>query len=318
MPLPTSRDVHIDQMCTNVSIAYTNQAYIADEAFPLLPVQKQSNIIPSYDQSYWFRDEAKMAGPNAEVQIAEYNVTTTDTYFCNRHRLGRLIYDEVRDNADAPFDLDREATLFLTDKIMLRREVNFVNQHFTTGKWTTDKTGDTDFTKWSNYGGSSPVVDVTNYKDTVEALIGREPNKFIVGKQVYIQLKNHPDVIDLIKYTQRGQVTADILASLLEFEKFLVGRAIYTTDKEGTAEASVTYSRVWGKNGLMLYTPPSPSLMTPSAGYTVVWNRVAGANQYMQRFRREEAEADLMVINSYFSQKRTGNGAGLFLSAAVA
>jgi hypothetical protein len=318
MPLPTSRDVHVDQMLTNVSIAYTNQAYIADEMFPLLPVQKQSNIIPAYSQSYWFRDEARMAGPGAEVPLAEYAVTTDDTYFCNRHRLGRLIYDEVRSNADAPFDLDREATLFLTDKMMLRREVNFVTQHFTTGKWTTDKTGGTDFTQWSNYAGSSPVVDVAAYKDTVEALIGREPNKFTVGKQVYIQLKNHPDVIDLIKYTQRGQITVDLLASLLEFEKFLIGRAIYTTDKEGTAEASVSYSRIWGKHGLMVYTPPSPSLMTPSAGYTVVWNRVAGANQYMQRFRREETEADLMVINSYFSQKRISAGAGLFLSGAVA
>jgi hypothetical protein len=318
MPLPTSRDVHVDQMLTNVSIAYKNAGYIADEAFPLLPVQKQSNILASYDQSYWFRDEVKMAAPGADVAVAEYAVNTSDTYFCHRHRLGRIIFDETRDNADAPFNLDREATEFLTDKIQLRREVQFVNTHFTTSNWTTDKTGGTDFTVWSNYSGSSPVVDVTAYKDTVEALIGREPNKFIVGKETYIQLKNHPDIIDLIKYTQRGQITPDLLASLLEFEKFLIGRAIYTTTKEGTAEASVSYSRVWGKHALMLYTPAAPSLMTPSAGYTIVWQRVAGAIQYMQRFRREEAEADLMVVNSYFSQKKTSARAGLFLSGAVA
>ncbi len=89
MPLPTSRDVHVDQMLTNVSVAYKNASYIADEAFPLLPVQKQSNIIPSYDQSYWFRDEAKMAGPGTEIAVADYAVTTSDTYFCHRHRLGR-------------------------------------------------------------------------------------------------------------------------------------------------------------------------------------------------------------------------------------
>jgi len=318
MPLPTSRDVHIDQLATNASIAYRNTSYIADEAFPLLPVQKQSNIILGYDKSYWFRDEARMASPGAEVPVAEYAVNSTDTYFCHRHRLGRLVFDEQRDNADAPINLDREAVEFLTDKIQLRREVQFVNSHFVTGDWTTDKTGGTDFTVWSNYAGSSPLVDVTSYQDTVDALIGRDPNKFIVGKQVYIQLKNHPDIIDLIKYTQRGQITPDLLASLLEFEKFLIGRALYTTTKEGTAEASVVYSRVWGKNGLMLYTPPSPSLMTPSAGYTIVWQRVAGAIQYLQRFRREEAEADLLVINSYFSQKKTSADAGLFLSGAVA
>ena len=318
MPLPTSSDVHVDQMLTNVSVAYKNQSYVADEAFPILPVSKQSNIIPSYDQSYWFRDEAKMAAPGSEVAVADYAVTTTDTYFCYRHRLGRLVLDEIRDNADAPFNLEREATEFLTDKLMLRREVNFVSNMFAASVWTTDVTGGTNFTQWSNYAGSSPVVDVANYRDTVESLIGREPNKMIVGKQVHLQLKNHPDLIDLIKYTQRGQITPELIASLLELDRYLVGRAIYTTTKEGTAESSVSYSRVWGKHALLIFTPPSPSLMTPSAGYTVVWQRVAGAVQYMQRFRREEQEADLLVANSYFTQKRVSAGAGAMLSSAVA
>lgn len=318
MPLPSSRDVHVDQLLTNVSIAYKNQSYIADEAFPLLPVQKQSNIIPSYDKSYWFRDEVRVGGPGAEIPVSEYAVTTTDTYYCLRNRLGRLIYDEVRDNADAPFNLEREAVEFLSDKMQMRREVSFVANQFAASTWTTDVAGTTNFTQWSNYSGSSPVLDVTTYKDSVEALIGREPNKFFIGKQVYVQLKNHPDIIDLIKYTQRGQIGPDLLASLLEFDKVLIGRAIYTTDKEGTAEASVSYSRIWGKHGLMLYVPPSPSLMTPAAGYTVVWQRVAGALQYMQRFRKDEQEADLLVINSYFTQKRTSAAAGAFLQNAVA
>jgi hypothetical protein len=305
-------------MQTNVSIAYKNASYIADEAFPLLTVNKQSNIIPSYDQSYWFRDEAKLATPGSDVPLADYAVTTTDTYFCNLTRLGRIIPDDVRDNADAPFNLDSEATEFLADKIQLNRELRFVASQFVTGTWTTDKDGTTDFVKWSDYAGSDPVGDVTTYKDAVEALIAREPNKMIVGKQVYIQLKNHPNLIDLIKYTQRGQITQEMIASLLEVDRFLVGRAIYTTTKEGTAEASVSYSRVWGKNALLLYTPPSPSLMTPAAGYTIVWNRVAGAFQYMERFRRAEQHADLLVINSYFNQKRTVAAAGAFLESAVA
>jgi hypothetical protein len=316
--LPTSRDVHVDQPLTNVSLAYKNMQYIADELFPFLPVNKQSDIIPEYTKSYWFRNEARMASLGSEVPLVEYAVEVDNTYHCPRFRLGRMLYDEIRDNSQAPFNLEREAVEFLTDKMQMAREIQFVNNHFTTSKWTTDKVGDTDFTKWSNYGGSSPVVDVTGYKDTVEALIGREPNKFVIGKEVLIQLKNHPDLIDLVKYTQRGQLTTELIASLLEFEKLLVGRAIYTTTKEGTAEGSVTYSRIWGKNGLMLYTPQSPSLMTPSAGYTIVWNRVASALQYMQRFRREETEADLLVINSYFTQKRTMADAGLFLSNAVA
>src|SRR5688572_18382765 len=100
--LPTSRDVHVDQPLTNVSLAYKNMQYIADELFPLLPVAKQSDIIPEYTKSYWFRNEARMASLGTEIPISEYAVETDNTYHCPRFRLGRLLYDEIRDNTDAP------------------------------------------------------------------------------------------------------------------------------------------------------------------------------------------------------------------------
>lgn len=318
MPLPTSQDVHVNRPLTNVSIAYKNAQYIADEIFPIVPVMKQSDIVPSYPQSYWFRDDARILAPGARSAEAGYKVDTSDTYFCPRYAMSKTIPDEVRDNADAPFDLDREATEFCTDKIQMRRDVAFATDFFTTGVWGTDKVGGTDFTVWSNYGGSSPVVDIANYKDLVEGKIGREPNRAVMGKQVLVQLLNHPDVIDLIKYTQKGQVNVDLLASLLTFEKLLVGRGIYTTDKEGTAEASVSYSRIWGKHLLMAWVSPSPALMTPSAGYTFAWQRVPNAIQYAQTFRRLEEETDVVRVSSYFDQKKTAANAALFVSAAVA
>ncbi len=318
MPLPTSRDVHVDQMLTNVSVSYRNAAYIADEAFPILPVQKQSNIIPFLDKSHWFRDEAKLYAPGAEIALADYSVDTTNTYFCPRTRLGHLILDEVRDNADIPFALERTAAELLTQKMLLRREVQFSASMFAASVWTSDLTGGTDFTVWSNYAGSDPMLDVSTYKDAIESRVMRDPMTFIVGKQTHLQLKNHPTLLDSIKYTQRAQLTPDLIASLLEVGKYLIGRAMYTTTKEGTAEASVSYSRVWGKHALLLYAPPSPSLDEPSAGYTIVWQRVAGAPQYMQRFRRDEQEGDLLVINSYFSQKKLVADAGAFFSGAVA
>ena len=181
MALPTTADLHVDQPLTNVSIGYTNQAYIADSVFPILPVKKQSDIIASYTQDYWFRDEAKLAVPGSDIAVSEYGIDTSTTYYCPRSRVGRLIYDEQRDNADAPFDLDADAARFVTDKLMMRRERQFVSTAFTSSVWTTDLTGGTHFTVWSNYAGSSPIGDTTTYKDTVESLIGREPNKFVVG-----------------------------------------------------------------------------------------------------------------------------------------
>jgi hypothetical protein len=318
MPFPTAGDLHIDTLMTQVSIAYQNKSYIADQLFPIVPVNKQSDIIPFYDQSHWFRDEARLRAPGTKSQRGGYSVNTTNKYFCDRYSYGREIDDEVRANADAVWNLDRDATGFATDKLFMRREVAFSNAFFTTSVWGADKVGGTDFTKWSDYGGSSPLNDVTNYKDAVEALIAVEPGNLVLGKLAWIQLKWHPDILDTIKYTQRAQMTVELFAALLELDKVFIGRTIYTTSGEGTAESSVTYTRIWGKHALLLYTPPAPSLLTPSAGYTFVWQRVPNAIQYVKRMRDEEREVDIVEVNSYFAQTKVIANAGLFMQNTVA
>jgi len=318
MPSPVGRDLYVDAMLTNISIAYRNPDYIADQIFPIVPVSKQSGIVPKYDQSHWFRDGAKLRAPGTKSTGGGWTVEKTDKFFCDRFSYRTEISDDDRALADLPFNLDREATEFVTDKAQLRRELAFAGDFFKTGVWGTDKTGGADFTRWSDYAASSPLVDIDEYKDGVEALIGREPNTFTMGKQVWLKLKWHPDLIDTIKYTQKGQMTVDLFAALTEFAKVLIGRTIYTNSPEGTAEASVTYTRVWGKNALALYVPANPSLMTPAAGYTFVWRRVMQALQYIKRMRDEEREVDVFEVNTNFDQKITGARAGVYLSGAVA
>ena len=51
MPLPTVRDVHLDTAMTQVSIAYQNNAFIADQVFPVVRVNKKSDY-------YWIFPKA--------------------------------------------------------------------------------------------------------------------------------------------------------------------------------------------------------------------------------------------------------------------
>lgn len=319
MSNPTPGDLHVDVPLTQMSIGYRNPAYIADQIFPIVSVNKQSNIVPKYDQSHWFRDDAKLRARGTESEGGGWTVDTSDTYFCHRYSYHKEISDEDRDNADAPWNLDREAVDFVTDKLQMRRERAFAAAFFTNAIWTgADKAGAVDFTKWSDYGASTPLVNIDEYRDDVEAAIGVEPNVFVMGKQVWLKLKWHPDLVDTIKYTQRGQVSVDLFAALADLQKVLVGRTIVTTTAEGVAEASVTYSRIWGKNALAIYVPSAPSLMTPAAGYTFTWNRVANSIQYIKRFRFDHREVDRIEANGYFDQKQTGAKAGAFMLNAVA
>lgn len=318
MPLPTLRDVRADVLLTNVLIGYHNAEYIADRVLPDVPVNDQSGYIPALVQSDWFRDAAELRAPGTKSRRGSFSTDLTATYFCHKYSWGHEIPDDLRRNARDPFNLDEIGARFAMDKVYTKRERLFVTNFMTTSIWGTDKTGATDFTKFSDYGASKPLVVLTGYKDLVEAKIGREPNKLVIGKDVWSQLKWHPDVIDTIKHTQTAMMTQALFSALMEIEELLVGKAIQTTSAAGTAEASVTYSRIWGKDGLFLYTPKTASLMEPSAGYTFSWNPVSGADGYIKRMRNEENEIDIVEANSSFAQVKTVANAGLFMDEMVA
>ena len=205
---------------------------------------------------------------------------------------------------------------------MLNRELALATNFFAASKWGGGASGgdNTVGTVWSNYSGSSPLSEIESWRDTLQGSLGRDPNTLVIGRQVWSQLKYHPDVIDMIKYTNtiRGPIAPQVFAALVEVDNVYVGSAIYTATIEGTAEASVVYSRIWGKNALLLYVPPGASLDTPAAGYTIVWQRVPSAMQYIKRMRNEETEVDIVEGNSYYQHKLLVAKAGAFTPNVVA
>ena len=315
---PDVGDVHVDKLLTTISWGYKNLSYIADQIFPTIFVDKQSDIIPKYTKSYWFRDEAKERAPGTKGARSGYAVDNTNTYFCIGFALGKEIPDEVRLNTDVPYDMDRDATNWVTDMLMRRREVSFAADFMKTSVWTTDVVGGTNFTKWSDYGTSDPIGDIRTGMRSVRQKIGMRPNSLIMGEIIWNRLQDHPDFVDRVKYTQLGVITRDLVAGVLELTRLLVGEAIYTTSLEGTAEASVSYTDIVDDDALLIYTPASPGLFIPSGGYTFIWRPAIGAGtQFIRRIRKEEEKCDVIEGMSYYDQKALATDAGYFFSDAV-
>lgn len=317
---PVSRDLYVDQLLTNILLGYSNPIYIADLIAPLVTVTKQSGLIPAMLQSDWFRDSAQKRGPGTPSLGHGFGTDLTATYYCHRYSFRHEIDDDTRGNAGPPFQLDSMSTKFVGDKILMKREVNWATQNFKTGVWASDKTGGTDFTAWDDIGGGNPAKDIEDYRNDIEERIGAEANTLVIGKRVWSSgLKFNPVLVDMVKYTQRGQLGPELVASLLEVDKLHIGKAIYTTTIAGTAEASVTYSRIWGKKALLMHVAPSPGIMAPSASYTFAWTRegAPAGPWYIKRMRNEEAEIDIIEANSYFDQKVTQSRAGTFMTSVV-
>jgi hypothetical protein len=307
------RDVYYDTWLTHISIGYSNPDYIVPQIVQVVPVDRPTGLIPRYTQSDWFRNQAHRRAPGTLARRGGFTIDQ-GVYAVVRDSYGFELPDEVRDATMEPYNMDRDGTLFATDKVLMAQEMDFATNLFTSGVWT-DATG---YVQWNDYGASTPLLLLTQTLDNIESRIGREGNTVVIGKQVFTTLRWHPDLLDTIKYTQRAILTEDLIASLFGIDKLLVGRGIYTASPEGTPEASVIYQRIWGKHVLVLYNPPAPTLMSPAAVYNFVWMRVPNAPNYMRRFREEGRELDVLESNGYHDFRVTSARSGEFLANIIA
>lgn len=317
--MPLAKDVHVNKPLTDMLVGYHNSEYISDQIFPSVMVNKQTDIIPAINKSAFFRDEAN--GPIGEASEAGdigYTVDTSDTYYCTPYGVKHFISDARRMNEDDPFDSDREASMLVTNAILLRRERDFVTNFWKTTVWGTDVTGASTVAKWSDYSTSAPIENMRTYSRTIRRLLGREPNLLVLGDLTADRLLDHPDVLERIKYTERGIASTDLLATLFGVDRVLVGKSVYTASAEGVAEASVVYSPNWDDDALLLYVPSSPSIWEPSAGYTFYWQTGMGnGKEAIRKYRDERILGDYIEVRSYFQQKKISASAGVFFTDIV-
>lgn len=316
MAQPTANDVHVDAILTNISVAYIQDqaSYIANRVFPLIPVEKQSDKYFTYNKGDWFRDEAQLRAPATESAGSGYTLATS-TYSTQVYAFHKDVDDQVRANADTPLNPDRDATQFITQRMLMRQEVQWTSDFFTSGVWANDVTPSA---LWSNYTSSDPIGDVETGKATMLNSTGFLPNTMVVGYEVFRQLRHHPDIVDRVKYTSAENVTEDILARFFGVDRILVARAIRNTGAEG---ASNSFSNIAGKNAALYYVAPTPGILTPSAGYTFAWRGVSdgmGANIGITRFRMPELRADRIEAQMAWDNKVIGSDLGYFFASCVA
>lgn len=324
MPNPSISDVHVSQLLTNISVAFQldQSDYIADKVFPVVPVQKQADKYWTYPRGVWFRDEAVVRAPATESVGGGWTLST-DSYYADVYAWHSDLDDQTRANADSVLQLESDATRFVTTKLLLKRETLWIATYFKTGVWGVDVTGvaaaptGSQVLQW-NDSASTPVQDMELWRLYMRELTGYMPNTLVVGPRVIQALKDHPDLIDRIKYTQRGFVTEDLLAAVFGVDRVLTPYATKNTAVEGAADS---FSFLYGKGALLCYVAPSAGMRNPSAGYTFAWTGLLGSSALggrIKRFRMEAIESDRVEGEMAFDQKVVAPELGIYFTALVA
>jgi hypothetical protein len=307
MPSPTERQVHIDVGLTNVSIAYRNGGYIADQIFPIVGVPKATNYYWIYTKADWMRNEVGIRAPGTRARRAEYTLSKTP-YVCVEQALSKGVPDEVQKMADEPLRPMITATEYVTDQLLKAVEIDVLGAVFGTG-WSSSATPGT---LWSS-DASDPLGDIETGVYTVAAAIGREPNVAVIGRGLWRYMRNHPDIVDRIKFGgapgNPAVATSQAVAQLIGVEKFLIASAIYDTIQEG---GTSSLSMIGGNHLFLGYVPATPAVDVPAAGYVFQY-----MSREVNRYREDQEHQDVVEARMSWDAVITAADAGYLVKSAA-
>ena len=322
--LPTPKDVHIDAPLSNFAMRYKNAEFIALMVLSMLPVKNMSDKFFKFLKGAWFRDEAAKRAPGTASRGGGYPLSS-DTYSCDEWAWHDDVPDELRNNADAPLKPDQDATVFCVNKILLRLERLVAALVLTAANWATGHKEDAEG-GWTSGDSSTFIADIEKGIRTVLSNTGHRPNVLAIDSTTYSNIRQDNVVLDKIKYTQRGVVTADLLAAMFDLDRVLVGRAIYSTAEETKAGDDFTSAAIWETNagkgsGVLLYAPRVVGPKQPTAGVIFRWVRdvISGLIQQapsdampvgVRKWREEGIHSDRIEAFMDIDAKLTGNDLG--------
>jgi len=328
---PTAGDVHINTPLTNFSQRYGQKAsvFIAQRAMPNLPVKKQSDLYYVFNRADFLRDEAQERADGTESAGGGFRLSN-ETYFARVYAWHKDVTDRQRQNADSQIKLEESATAWVTQKLLIRREILFQETYFSTGKWTTDivgvasapTAGQTIF--WDS-ATSDPILDMRDGKRSVQLATGFRPNRMLIGRTAYDKLLDNDAILDRITGGATTAIPALVmkqkLTELLELDEILIMDSIFNTSPiDKTNPDLANYQFIGDKDALLYYAPATVSLDEPTAGVQFSWNGYLGATtsgQRISRFRVDLRQADRIEGEMAFDYKVTGKDLGYFFSGIV-
>jgi len=302
--MSTIKNRLVDPVLTQLARGYKNAAFVGTKLFPLVTVEKEGGKIPQFSkESFKIYNTERALRANSNV-ISPEGKTTID-YALTEHDLSYPM--DYREVAEDITPLKIHATEVVTDGIQLRLEklIADICQNLVTfpvGNKVTLGTG----SKFDD-ATSDPFAVFDIGKEAVRSKIAKRPNVCVIGASSYKALKNHPSIVDRIKYTQHAVITPELLRQLLDFEQLYVGDSVYSDD-------AGNFIDIWGDNVILAYVPTKESNVErsyyePAFAYTL---RKKG-NPVVDTY---DAEGKVQFVRNtdIFTPKVVGSEAGYLIN----
>jgi hypothetical protein len=271
---------------------FTNaESYVASNIFPICPVDFSTGFYYVFNKGDLARDNVRRKPKFGKVDPAQLG-HTDETYKCEVDQVITGI-DQIgtqnyqRANVPPSIDPRRSKSRFITEQQLLHLDLTFAENFFKSGVWDNEfegvgsggSIGGSQFIKFSD-ANSDPIKFIDARKREITLGGRRMPNKLVLGYDTYNALKEHPDLIERVKYTgstvNPARVNESVLAQLFGVESVKVLDGSYNAAEAGQPD---DMQFICEPDGLLLaYTTSTPAIDEPSAGYIFTWDMLGNGN----------------------------------------
>ena len=258
----------IDPVLTNVAQGYKQSDFVGGALFPQVPVSLRAGKIITFGKED-FMLYATGRAPGENTKRIQFGYSGGNFALVDYSLEGAVpieVYQEGSNGANG-WSIDHMAMAIkkVSSIMALRLEYAQAQIARTAGSYGAgNKVTLSGTSQWSDFSGTSdPIANIETAKEAIRAATGKRPNTVVMGAASMSKLRQHPKIVDRMKYTGRDVATAEILASLFGVDQVLVGDGIYASD-------AGTFSDVWGKDVVVAYTERASlaDMGTPTYGYT--------------------------------------------------
>lgn len=324
----TVRQEHTNVPLNNLVTGYHPSGFIAEQVAPVIPVKNESDYYYKYDKLQAFRlgrsdGKASLRADKARAKQLNFGATL-DSYIAEEYALEATVSDRELANADAPLNLVDARIRRTQDLILADYELRVANLVETAANYPAANVVTLSGTsQWNN---ASFVSQPSNQHSAIKAVVdagkeairkatgGKLPTHIILPRPVEVVLANDPGLVDLVKYNvtnvMSSLVEGDYLGPTLWGMKILRPLGMYTTAVEGE---TTTLTDIWGKNVLMFYQEPTPSLDTLTLAFTLRQRPWA-----VKTFRDEFSDSTIYRPSFVQAEKLVISDCGYLIQNAVA
>lgn len=260
----------IDPVLTSIAQGYKQSDFVGEALFPIVPVgQRAGNVLSFGKEDFMLYATGRAPGEN--TRRLQFGYSSSPFALIDYSLEGAVpieVYQEgMASNNGWSIDHMSLAINKVQAVMALRLEYAQAVIARTAGSYqAANKITLSGTAQWSDLttGVSDPINNVETGKEAVRAATGKRANTVVMGAAVFKSLKQHPKVVDRMKYTGRDIATPELLASLFDVDRVLIGDAIYSND------AGTAFTDVWGKDVVVAYTNTASvaEMGAPSYGYT--------------------------------------------------